>query len=355
MIHMHGLSFAAGTATTTPDEQAIMDHEKGFEIVSPPDAEGTPEHRAPVAAGQPLRRLFPRDWVEVRSEAEILATLDGDGTLDNLPFMPEMRRFIGGRFRVKARADRTMVENRGIRGMVGTVHLDGVYCGGEAHDGCCRGCLVFWKEAWLKRVTGPHGAPPQRPPSGQWKLKASDDQGYFCQATQLHLATTGTLAIYHLHRHASALWSEALSPLELGRSFMIRAHDIVQKRFLGGNWWSVVQGTCSGRTPSVTLSLKPGERVRVKRAPEILATLDGTGRNRGLEFSREMLRFCGQEFTVLRRCNRIIRDEPPAMIEMKDTVILEGLTYLGLSSLAIPRGEYFFWRECWLERVRERV
>jgi hypothetical protein len=354
LIYVHGLSFAAAGSTR---KQATMDHEKGIEVVSAPNAESTPEHRDSRTAGRPLRRLFPGDWVEVRSEAEILATLDGDGTLDNLPFMPEMRRFIGGRFQVKARADRTLVENQGIRGMVDTVHLDGVYCMGEAHDGCCRGCLVFWKEAWLTRVTGPHAAPSptQRRPSHQWNVKESDGHGYFCQATQLRFATVRTLPIYHLHQHVSALWNEAISPLELGRSFMIRAHDLVRGRFLDGRWWSMVPGTCSGRTPSVSLNLKPGERVRVKRAAEILPTLDRSGRNRGLEFSREMLRFCGQEFIVLRRCDRIIRDDPPVMIEMKNTVILEGLTYLGLSSLAIPRGEYFFWRECWLERVGERV
>ena len=101
----------------------------------------------------------------------------------------------------------------------------------------------------------------------------------------------------------------------------------------------------------MSLGLQAGERVRVKREREILATLDEKGKNRGLEFSREMLRFCDQEFTVLRRCDRLIRDDPPRMTEMKDTVILEGLTYQALSCLAIPRGEYFFWRECWLERV----
>ena len=34
------------------------------------------------------------DIVEVRSEAEILATLDADGALDALPFMPEMLQYV---------------------------------------------------------------------------------------------------------------------------------------------------------------------------------------------------------------------------------------------------------------------
>ena len=40
------------------------------------------------------------DVVEVRSAAEILATLDERGELDGLPFMPEMLRFCGRRLTV---------------------------------------------------------------------------------------------------------------------------------------------------------------------------------------------------------------------------------------------------------------
>ncbi len=311
----------------------------------------------------PLRRLLtaghllPGDWVEVRSEAEILATLDGEGTLDSLPFMSEMRRFVGGRFQVKTRADRTFVEIRGARSMVDTVHLDGVYCDGGAHDDCCRRCLLFWKEAWLRRVGDPRGVPPPpapRPRPVQWKTRRSDGKGYFGQATQLPLATIRTLRLHDLRAHVGALWNEEVGPLALAQSLAIRAHDIVQQRLLGGKEWSVVPGVCTQRTPSVSVGLTPGERVRVKSEREILATLDRNGKNRGLEFSREMLRFCGQELTVLRRCDRIICDDPPKMMTMKDTVLLEGLVYLGLSFLAIPRGEHFFWRECWLERVGGR-
>jgi hypothetical protein len=298
-------------------------------------------------------RLMPGDWVEVRSEAEILATLDADGTLDHLPFMPEMRSFIGRHFRVKARADRTIAENLGLRSMVDTVHLEGVYCDGAAHGGCCRACLVFWKEAWLRRVSDRTAPPPPaaRPGRVQLKTQESEGGGYFCQATRLHAASK-PLRIRHVRLHVSALWNENLSPLTLGRSIMIFAHDAaVHLRVLRGNPWSIVPGTCDGKTPSVSLSLEPGERVRVKSEREILDTLDKKGKNRGLDFSREMLRFCGQELTVLQRCDRLIRDYSPQMVKLRDTVILEGIDYEALPGLAIPRGEYCFWRECWLERV----
>ena len=47
-----------------------------------------------------LLNLRVGELVEVRSESEILATLDENGELENLPFMPEMLQVCGRRFRV---------------------------------------------------------------------------------------------------------------------------------------------------------------------------------------------------------------------------------------------------------------
>ncbi len=47
------------------------------------------------------------DSVEVRSRGDILATLDKNGWLDNLPFMPEMFAYCGARFRVHKSAHKT--------------------------------------------------------------------------------------------------------------------------------------------------------------------------------------------------------------------------------------------------------
>ena len=56
-----------------------------------------------------LAKLYLRcgETVEVRSADEILRTLDDRGRLDALPFMPEMLRFCGRRFRVRKRAHKT--------------------------------------------------------------------------------------------------------------------------------------------------------------------------------------------------------------------------------------------------------
>jgi hypothetical protein len=49
---------------------------------------------------QPTTRLYRDDLVEVKAPDEILQTLDANGALDHLPFMPEMIQFCGRRFRV---------------------------------------------------------------------------------------------------------------------------------------------------------------------------------------------------------------------------------------------------------------
>ncbi len=111
-------------------------------------------HQGAVADGAIRHELRPGDIVEVRSVDEILGTLDEDGRLDGLPFMPEMLRYCGQRFPVFKRADKTCdtITWTGLRRLEGTVHLGILRCDGSAHGGCAAGCLMFWKEAWLKPI-----------------------------------------------------------------------------------------------------------------------------------------------------------------------------------------------------------
>jgi hypothetical protein len=59
-------------------------------------------------------QLRPGDLVEVRTATEILKTLDSNGTLDGLPFMPEMLEFCGMRFRVFQRVVQVTMDALGI-------------------------------------------------------------------------------------------------------------------------------------------------------------------------------------------------------------------------------------------------
>ena len=100
-------------------------------------------------------KLSTGDWVEVRSKEEILRTLDSQGQLDGMPFMPEMFAFCGKRFQVYKRAHKTCDTVFPVRGrrVDRAVHLE-TRCSGQAHGGCQAGCLIFWKEAWLRPLDG---------------------------------------------------------------------------------------------------------------------------------------------------------------------------------------------------------
>ncbi len=77
------------------------------------------------------------DMVEVRSAAEIRATLDDRGELESLPFMPEMVAFCGKRLSVHKVAHKICdtISRSGMRRMTGAVYLTGARCDGAAHGG----------------------------------------------------------------------------------------------------------------------------------------------------------------------------------------------------------------------------
>ena len=94
----------------------------------------------------------------MKSPDEILQTLDADGTLDHLPFMPEMVEFCGKRFQVSKRVLKTCYysekNSAGFRKFKtdDVVLLDGLRCSGAEHDGCQKACTIFWREAWLRKA-----------------------------------------------------------------------------------------------------------------------------------------------------------------------------------------------------------
>ena len=79
------------------------------------------------------------DKVRVRSVEQILATLDGDGCIDALPFMPEMLKYCGTEMEIYRSAHKTCdsVNKQGdTREMANAFHLVGARCDGGFHDGC---------------------------------------------------------------------------------------------------------------------------------------------------------------------------------------------------------------------------
>lgn len=326
--------------------------------------------------------------MEVRSEEEILATLDREGCLDKLPFMPEMLRYCGQRLRVFRRADKTCdyIQGWSIRRMTDAVHLEGIRCDGAEHDGCQAGCLIFWKEAWLKRATfsgdmvpAESLTKPSRTPaaSGCCTLSdlratscAQDAEGklvYRCQATDVPQFTS-YMSFWDPRQHIRDLRSGNLESGLAGNSkghrileFVLIVTRMLQASIIGffnevqerrrSSRYPFIEGTAE-KSPMERLDLQPGELVEVRSKEEIMATLDKSQRNRGLWFDSEMLPYCGGIYRVLRRVHHIVDEKTGRMVTMKNPcIVLDGVVCKSDYHRLCPRAIYPYWRESWLRRA----
>jgi hypothetical protein len=326
------------------------------------------------------------ELVEVRSEREILATLDQRGRLDGLPFMPEMLQFAGKRVRVYKRAIKACdtIGNTGMYRMERAVHLEGARCDGQAHGGCQAACLLYWKDAWLKRL--PDGdaaeaaAPAAAPEEGEGpggggvftvatlqqatrvEDPASGEQRFSCQATEMPKAAPVHIAGWDLRQYVEDVRVGNARPLQALRGLAIHLFNKLQAasgrvlprrlRIHGGDQYPFLEGRLRGKTPKELLDLQPGELVEVKSKEEILQTLDKSGHNRGLRFDVEMLKYCGTRARVLSRVGQIVDEKTGRMIRFPgDCIILEGVICTADYHQFCPRSIYPYWREIWLRRV----
>jgi len=296
-------------------------------------------------------RLLPGDLVEVRSEAEILATLDGKGTLDNLPFMPEMLKFCGKTFRVSAHAFKSCVDDQEMRQFEHTVFLKEVRCDGNSHGGCGRACLIFWKEAWLKRsrsIASSNGFHLLKVCRADLESLAMADGQFFCQSTEI-LNASKPLPWWEPKQYLWDLKYNRMSIVQFIQSLLIAVYNKVAD-VCKLKSWRFVAGS-AGDFRSESLNLQPGELVRVKSLSQIKQTLDSAGKHQNLLFAPTMRSFCGQVLKVQDRVENIVLEATPRQRKIKDTVLLEGATCDGICHRLCPRQSFLFWRECWLERV----
>jgi len=337
------------------------------------------------------------DFVEVRSKEEILETLDKNGQLDGMPFMPEMFEYCGKIMRIDKRAHKTcdtVHEYKGRR-LKDSVHLSGVRCNGQFHGGCQASCLIYWKTAWLRSLdwqgleakprTGKSSAAPvgegatcteAQVLAGTEKRDATDNEPtYICQATQVPAATeplpwweigqyiedytSGNVGLARMTKSlAFKFYHHYLVNLGVGWGPALRwIYDRFQA-LRGGIPYPIRTGTIpiGQRTPVSTLDLQQGEWVRVKSYEAIRSTCDAKNLNRGMTFDKEMVPYCGGTYRVLRRVNKIINEKTGRMQEMKNPcIILDSVVCQAMYSddrLFCPRAVYPYWREIWLERVQ---
>lgn len=302
-----------------------------------------------------MGNLMPGQWVEVRPASEILATLDGSGCLDGMPFMPEMLPRCGRRFRVAMRADRSCTHppQMPMRKLRDTVVLQGLRCDGAAHGGCQLGCMLMWREAWLRPVDGPADGPEPPPAPASIRLpvtRADDPRAYVCQGTELPRASEPGDPLWCPGQYLHFVRVRTFTALELFW-MMARIGGRVLRRALVDPFRR--RGGAAPAPAVESLGLAAGEWVEVKGREEIAATLDARRTHRGLTFSAEMYAFCGRRLRVNRRVDRIIQEDTGRIRPVKDTVILEGALcdrYLGCA-----RGMPLLWREAWLRPAPARA
>ncbi len=339
------------------------------------------------------KQITVGDWVEVRQESEILQTLDENGELEGIPFMPEMVRFCGQKLQVYKRAHKTCDNIVGrARRLEHTVHLE-TRCSGEGHGGCQAGCLLFWKELWLHPLESVKGTRLVTLGSNQKEQECASrgtesifsctfvQEGawirYCCQATQIRSAgqsvrwwdmrqyledyLSGNEGLWRIICGATNALCLNLARTGMGigpavRWFYDRFHFIWGGCPFPRRLGSIPRGQ---RTPVASLNLRPGELVRVRSLQEIEPTLDTAGQNRGLYFDPEQVPYVNGTYRVLRRVERIISEKTGRMLELRTpSVVLESVVCqgrYGACRMFCPRSSYALWREAWLDRIPQNT
>lgn len=102
---------------------------------------------------------------------------------------------------------------------------------------------------------------------------------------------------------------------------------------------------------SASLSLKAGDRVRVRSKEEIQSTLNRWGELKGCGFMTEMWQYCGTNQRVLKPVERFVDERDYQVKKARGVVLLEGVTCHGTEFYGpCDRSCFLFWREEWLEK-----
>ncbi len=313
------------------------------------------------------RRLRKGDSVRIRSVDEILSTLDSDGTVDGLLFMPEMLKFAGREVQVHSSAHKTCDGQAALRKMENTVHLAGLKCDGSAHGGCQAGCQLFWREEWLRPASEGQGAGSVAADETAVAMlmphtRRTNDSGesvYRCQATDVRRASQ-PLPQYDPRQYVRDLTSRNITfPVFLVgfAVYAFKKYQLMSQRVLprwlwirGGKPFPFYQGTGTGaRTPVVDLA--PGEVVEIRGKAEIMPTLNLENRNRNMHFDSEMVPYCGTRARVNRHVRRIIDESTGKMIKLSDCVVLDNVACPGIYHRFCQRNIDIYWRSAWLRQL----
>lgn len=305
-----------------------------------------------------MKNVFSSKWrrgdiVEIRPFEEIRLTLDENGQLDGMPFMPEMLQYCGKRFKIANRTNYVCVDEDQMRGLDDTFILQDLYCDGSFHDGCQKSCTIFWKKAWLKRASlHPESIDVDKKMKDEKSLLKTRDEisaKYICQSTQV-VASSCLLTPL---RKVKFLIKELFSCNQRLDKFILNFCRFIHYK-LGKNlphsYCRLLHGKVE-KSPHASLNLKAGDWVEVKNIAEIIDTLDIHGKNHGLVFTSEMHHFCGKRYQVKQRLDKMISETTGQMVKLRDTVLLQDVNCFGTCKFGCARHLFHYWREIWLKKI----
>ena len=100
------------------------------------------------------------------------------------------------------------------------------------------------------------------------------------------------------------------------------------------------------------VSLKEGDRVRVRSMAEIRSTLDPFSELKGCAFLPEMHQYCGTEQRVFKSMQRFMDERDYKLKKTKGLILLENNFCQGTPVFGkCDRSCFLFWREEWLEKI----
>jgi hypothetical protein len=303
--------------------------------------------------------LVAGDLVEVKSWDEIHATLDEEGRLEHLPFMPEMLAMCGRRARVFRCAHRIFDyrKSRRMRHMSGAVLLVGVVCNGSAHGACDAACVIVWKAAWVRRLESPVNAadPGMIGPEVDATILQPGTVAprYACQLTQLHAASQ-PVGDWSLVNFVRPLISGNVTLAAFIVGWLTHLFNEVQ-HLRQGVGFPVFGPSNASAGADAQAALQPGNEVIVRSPAEIRSTLNERLEHRGMGFEPDMLKHCGRRYCVGSEVRRVIDIVTGEMRTMKTPAyILKDVHFSGERQLFNAQWEPLFWRADWLRKVEDR-
>ena len=303
--------------------------------------------------------LVAGDLVEIKTWAEIHATLDEQGRLEQLPFMPEMLAMCGQRAYVFRCVHRLFDyrKTRRMRHMDGAVLLVGTVCDGSSHGGCEAACHTIWKSAWLKRVgqsddmAGASASSHRsNPPKDSAVLQfGTQVPRYACQLTQLNAASQ-PIGNWSATNFLRPLISGNVAPAAFIVGWLTHLFNELQHLRQGVSFPAFELATPNGGGHEDT-QFEAGDRIIVKSSAEIRATLNDQLVHRGLGFESDMLKHCGRRYCVQAEVKRLIDIVTGEMRTMKTPAyILCDIHFSGERQQFNAQYEPLFWRGVWLRR-----